>query len=80
MAINLSEFDFTNKISDLQSETGLVLGFKSMSVKPLKDAIFPPFSIVSLSSYPGSPKQMLLSNQPLETCNPLMSMIFESFD
>ena len=44
------DFDFTKDISAWVSITGLVLGFRRMSVNPLFPAIIPPLSIVSLSS------------------------------
>ena len=47
-----------------------MLEFKTISVNPLLAATFPPLIIVSLSSYPGSPNETLLSNQPIETCIP----------
>ena len=38
-----------------------------MSVNPERHAVREPFSIVSLSSNPGSPKHTLESNHPCET-------------
>ena len=45
-----------------------------MEVKPDIDATFSPLMMVSLSSKPGSPKQTLESNQPLETCRLVKSI------
>jgi hypothetical protein len=36
-------------------------------VNPLLEATLAPFKRVSLSSYPGSPNETLLSNHPVET-------------
>ena len=48
--------------------TGFVFAFTAIAVKPLFDATFSPFFMVSLSSKPGSPKETLVSNHPHETC------------
>ena len=54
-------------IWDRLSEIGFVLGWSAMEVNPDLEATLKPLAIVSLSSYPGSPKDTLESNQPLET-------------
>ena len=62
-----SDLDLIKHISACVSMTGLVFEFKTISLKPLFPATFPPLLIVSLSSNPGSPKETLLSNHPRET-------------
>ena len=59
---------FKNRIAPLLSGTGLVFVLSATVVKPDKAAVFKPFSMFSLSSKPGSPKDTPLSNQPLEMC------------
>jgi len=61
------DLDFINEMSVWLSRTGLVLGFNKRSVNPLLEATLAPFKRVSLSSYPGSPNETLLSNHPVET-------------
>ena len=62
-----SDLDFIKEISAWVSITGLVFEFKTISVKPLLPATFPPLMMVSLSSKPGSPNETLLSSHPNET-------------
>ena len=56
-----------NSTSDFESMTGFVFALTATDVKPLLEATSRPFFIVSLSSYPGSPKETLVSNHPQET-------------
>ena len=64
-----------NSTSDFESITGFVFGFTATEVKPLLEATSNPFLIVSLSSYPGSPKETLVSNHPQETWRFSNSMV-----
>ena len=66
-------------MSDLESRTGNVFEFKIMSVKPDRHAVLDPFSIVSLSSRPGSPKETPVSSQPCETWRFLMLISLTDF-
>ena len=52
---------------ELESGIGCVLEFNNILVNPDFAATSIPLERVSLSSYPGSPKQTLGSNQPGET-------------
>ncbi len=56
-----------NSTSDFESMTGFVFELTAMEVKPLFEATSRPFLMVSLSSYPGSPNETLVSNHPQET-------------
>ena len=62
----------------LLSVLGNVFGLTATAVNPLFEAVFRPFSMVSLSSNPGSPRLTLVSNQPFEMCKWLreISLIF----
>ena len=75
LQIEFFDFNLINEILVWLSATGFVLEFKRIPVNPLFDATSEPFSIVSLSSNPGSPKDTLLSNQPLETWRFLILII-----
>ena len=55
---------FKNTMSELLSGIGWEVGFNTTAVNPLLAATNNPFSMVSLSSKPGSPKLTLVSNHP----------------
>ena len=65
-------------MSALLSGIGLVFVLRAICVKPLMAATASPCAMVSRSSYPGSPKETLLSNQPCETCKFLNDICFAS--
>ena len=67
MVAAFEDFEITKEISECESITGNVFEFNATSVNPEVAATSNPLEIVSRSSNPGSPKDTLLSNHPLDT-------------